>query len=276
MRFSALTAMFAATVLNTASAASIDSVVTETIDFKTPDSQATTTARQMYGREFRTVAAQRVWLEEPDKDFEQLAVLLGKERNCASGCFIATLYYDETQWLEVWRRPGKAIGLGPVGLTGMKPLFDGTRLWKWSGTNYLAQPLHQEIKPRPPSEAELQTATEAIKAEYRGGIEPLEPATVSAVDVNVKTGKEVALLLTSTYYCGNSTCPIIFLDEAGKSIGLLRALGPDFAITRDYDANGRRLVEVSVYGGVETYSLGESKPRSKIGPMDISVAGTKR
>jgi hypothetical protein len=276
MRRLGFAAMFSSIALSTAAAAPIDSVVTETIDFKSPDSQATTIARQMYGREFRTVAAQRVWLEEPDKDFEQLAVLLGEDRNCATGCFIATLYYDETQWLEVWRRPGKTIGLGPVGVTGMKPLFDGTRLWKWSGTNYLAQPIHQDVTPRPPTEAELRTATDAIKAKYRGGIEPLEPATVSAVDINIKTGKEVALLLTSPYYCGNSSCPIIFLDDEGKSIGVLRALGPDFAITRDYDANGRRLVEVSVYGGIETYSLGEAEPRSKIGPMEISVAGTKR
>ncbi|TXH84908.1 MAG: hypothetical protein E6Q77_01515 [Rhizobium sp.] len=269
-------ALLSSSLLTPAMAQSVDDVVTETIDFKTPDSAATSTARQMYGKEFRTVAAQRVWLEDPDDDYEQLVVMMGAERNCATGCFVAALYYDETQWLEVWRRPGKSVGLGPVGLTGMKPIYDGFRLWKWSGTNYLAQPLTQERKPRQPTEAELATATDALNKQFRGGSEPLDPATVDAIDVNIQKGREVALLISSTYYCGNSACPIVFLDDQGKWIGTLKALGPDFAVTSDKDENGRRLIEVSVAGGIETYSLGDDQPRSSLGPMKITIAGSKR
>ncbi|WP_085043992.1 hypothetical protein [Ensifer aridi] len=253
-----------------------DQIVTETIDFEKSDADATATARKMYGREFRVVQANRVWLEEPTDGYDQIVVRLGEARGCATGCYVAALYYDDKQWLEVWRMPGKTVGLGAVGVTGMKPIFDGRRLWQWSGTAYMAQPVPQERKNRTPTEEELKAATRVLKERFKGGSEPLEPSNVSAQDLNLKSGDEAAILISSTYYCGNSACPVVFLDGKKQVIDVVLAWGPDFSVIDERDENDRRMVEVATRDGVATYSLGEKEPRSVIEPMKITIAGQKR
>lgn len=254
----------------------LDQIVTETIDFEKTDADATATARKMYGREFRVVQANRVWLEEPTDGYDQMVVRLGEARGCATGCYVAVLYYDDKQWLEVWRMPGKTVGLGAVGVTGMKPIFDGRRLWQWTGTAYMAQPVPQERKNRTPTEEELKAAAQALKERFKGGSEPLEPLNVSAQDVNLKSGDEAAILISSIYYCGNSACPVVFLDGKKQVIDVVLAWGPDFSVIDERDGNDRRMVEVATRDGVATYSLGEKEPRSVIEPMKITIAGQKR
>jgi hypothetical protein len=254
----------------------MQNVPTETVDFDKPDMNATDVARKMYGREFRSVAARRVWLEDPTDGYDQLLVRLGKERNCTAGCVVAALYYDNKQWLEVWRQPANTVGLGPVDESGMKPIFDGQRLWRWSGKAYLAQPIVQTRASRVLTEGELKTTIAALGQEFKEVRQSLEPADVLAVDIDLKDGNEAAMLVSSQYYCGNSACPIVFLDGSKVPLGVLYAFGPDFAVTDARDGHNRRLVEVSVAGGVATYSIGEREPRSRIGPMAITIAGTKR
>lgn len=270
-------ALLASTIASAAFAQSaIDQIVTETIDFEKPDTDATATARKMYGRDYRVVQANRVWLEEPTDGYDQMVVRLGEARGCATGCFVAALYYDDKQWLEIWRMPGKTVGLGAVSATGMKPIFDGRRLWQWSGAAYMAQPIPQERKNRAPTEEELKAATEALKERFKGGSEPLEPANVLAQDVDLKTGDEAAILVRSTYYCGNAACPVVFLDGKKQVIDVVQAWGPDFSVIDERDDNNRRMVEVATQDGVATYSLGEKEPRSVIEPMKITIAGQKR
>ncbi|TIO24863.1 MAG: hypothetical protein E5X96_08800, partial [Mesorhizobium sp.] len=144
-----------------------------------------------------------------------MVVRLGEARGCATGCFVAALYYDDKQWLEIWRMPGKT---------------DGRRLWQWSGAAYMAQPIPQERKNRAPTEEELKAATEALKERFKGGSEPLEPANVLAQDVDLKTGDEAAILVRSTYYCGNAACPVVFLDGKKQVIDVVQAWGPDFSV----------------------------------------------
>lgn len=263
-------------VMPAAAQSEIDKIVTETIDFEKPDADATATARKMYGREYRIVQANRVWLEEKTEGYDQIVVRLGEARGCATGCFVSALYYDDKQWLEVWRMPGKTVGLGPVGVTGMKPIYDGRRLWQWSGTAYMAQPIPQEQKGRTPTEAELKAATEALKERYKGGSDPLVPSNVDAVDIKLKAGDEVAIRVSSTYYCGNAACPVVFLDGKKQVIDVLLAWGPDFSVIDERDENDRRLIEVATRDGVATYSLGEQEPRSVIEAMKITIAGQKR
>ncbi|MBK0024396.1 hypothetical protein IAE29_22780 [Ochrobactrum sp. S46] len=270
-------ALLAGVMMTNASAQSgIEDLVTETIDFSKQEPEPTATARKMFGRDFRVVQANRVWLEEPTDGFDQMVVLLGEARGCATGCFVSALYYDDKQWLEVWRVPGKTVGLGAVSPTGMKPLYDGKRLWKWSGAAYMAQPIPQEQKQRTPTEEELKAATEALKARYKGGSEELGAPTASAIDVNLKAGDEVAIAISSTYYCGNSACPVVFLDGKKRLIDVLEAWGPDFSVTDERDENDRHLIEVATHDGVATYSLGKKEPQSVIEPMKITVAGQKR
>lgn len=270
-------AIMAGVMVTTAWAQSgLDNLVTETIDFSKQEPEATATARKMFGRDFRVVQANRVWLEEPTDGFDQLVVLLGEARGCATGCFVSALYYDDKQWLEVWRVPGKTVGLGAVSPTGMKPLYDGKRLWKWSGAAYMAQPIPQDQKQRTPTEEELKAVTAALKERYKGGSEELAAPDTSAIDVNLKDGNEVAIAVSSNYYCGNSACPVVFLDGKKQLIDVLEAWGPDFSVTDERDDNGRHLVEVATQGGVATYSLGNKEPRSIIEPMKITVAGQKR
>jgi len=274
----AITAALLASAIGSVALAqsNIDDLVTETINFEKQDSDATATARKMYGRDFRIVQAKRVWLEEPTDGYDQMVVLLGEARGCATGCFVSALYYDDKQWLEVWRVPGKSVGLGPVAATGMKPLYDGHRLWQWSGTAYMAQPVPQERKNRTPTEDELKAATEALKERFKGGSEPLEPSNVLAQDVNIKDGDETAILVRSNYYCGNSACPVIFLDGKKQLIDVLEAWGPDFSVIDERDDNNRHLIEVATQDGVVTYSLGDKNPRSVINAMKITIAGQKR
>ncbi len=274
----AITAALLASAIGSVALAqsNIDDLVTETINFEKQDSDATATARKMYGRDFRIVQAKRVWLEEPTDGYDQMVVLLGEARGCATGCFVSALYYDDKQWLEVWRVPGKSVGLGPVAATGMKPLYDGHRLWKWSGAAYMAQPVPQEQKPRTPTENELKAATEALKERFQGGSEEPEAPNVEAVDVNLKNGDEVAIKVLSTYYCGNSACPVVFLDGKKQLIDVLEAWGPDFSVIDERDDNDRRLIEVATQDGIATYSLGDKNPRSVINAMKITIAGQKR
>ncbi|MFE0236674.1 hypothetical protein ACFW0F_22280 [Brucella anthropi] len=273
-----LTAALMAGVMTTSVSAqtSLDDLVTETIDFSKQEPDATATARKMYGRDYRVVQANRVWLEEPTDDYDQMVVLLGEARGCATGCFVSALYYDDKQWLEVWRVPGKTVGLGAISATGMKPLYDGKRLWKWSGAAYMAQPIPQDQQERTPTEDELKAATEALKERFQGGSDELVPPNVASIDVDLKDGNEVAIIVTSDYYCGNSACPVVFLDGDKKLIDILEAWGPDFAVSDQRDDNDRHLIEVATQNGVATYSLGDREPRSIIPPMKITVAGQKR
>ncbi|HET7413215.1 MAG TPA: hypothetical protein VFJ18_11215 [Pararhizobium sp.] len=268
--------VLAAAVTPALAASAIDSVITETVDFARPNGNATNVARQMYGSEFPSVLAERVWLTKKSDGYDQMLVRLGKDRDCTGGCFVAALYYDGKQWLEIWRRPGKSVGLGPVGPAGLKPLSDGHHIWRWYDKAYIEAVNSQAQHPRAPSGDELKATVKALNTEFGPGPKLAAPADVSAVDIDLKDGNGSAMLVSSTYYCGNSACPVVILDGASHVLATLYSLGPDIATVPEKDKAGRHFVEVTVPGGVATWSVSDGRQVSVTKPMEITIAGDRR
>lgn len=254
----------------------LQGLVLETIEFEKPDFDATSTARRMYGKEYRMIEAQRVWLENPTTGFEQLAVRLSKDRNCSDNCILSALYYDDKQWLEVWRGKGKQLQLGKMGMSGMKDIYDGERMWNWAGEGYIPKPVPRNYQSRKPDETELRVATDTLKELFAKSYSADEPVDLLSYDVDIKDGKGTVISVSSIYYCGNSACPIIVLDENKQKLGTFYSLDSDFSISKKVDANGRHLIETPVPGGVDVFSIDSDSPTEELRQQTVSIAGRSR
>ena len=268
-----------ALLLSSSAALAQDSdVATKYITFDDLDPDATQVARKMYGRFYRMVEAERVWLEEPTDSYDQMVVRLGDNRKCDPNCGVVALYYSEpdAMWLEVWRGLGDAVGIGEVGLDGIRSIHseDG-RVWKWFSTAYSPQVLGDVFEPRVASEEEKRAAYGVLNARSTppDGVEPPE---FSAFDVNLKNGGETIITARSIYYCGNGPCPLIVLDEDNEAIANFRTYGNDFALEPERDDEGYRLIELSIDDGIGVYSIGSGERVKTIDLMPVTEAGREK
>lgn len=243
------------------------------VNFDGSDSQATSTARKMYGKKFRLVDAKRVWLKEPDDGYEQMVVRLSTERTCTDNCTYAVLFYDDKQWLELWRGTAKEFELGPLGDNGMRGIYDGSRMWQWTGDEYwpgLAEYkfLYRDAKPE-----EKRAVDAALSA---GTGEKRDDTTYSVLDLPLKNGTGAIVSIQSPYYCGQLNCPAFVLNEKSELVGNYDAIESQAGASplRDKDANP--LIETVTSKGLTVYQLGGLKPDFTIDAQTPIIAGRDR
>jgi hypothetical protein len=218
-----------------------EDVATEIVTFEAIDSDATQVARRMYGRYYPVVQARRVWLEEPTDGYDQMVVRLGENRRCDPECMVVVLYYSEpdSMWLEVWRGKGDEIGIGEIGMSGIRSLHaDDGRIWKWQGANYAPTTLGEKPEERTASETEKRATFAALKEEFLEIPTDIEPPDYSAYDAPLKDGDETIVYVNSIYFCGNTACPLVILDGEKRPLSLLYAYDWDFAIRPERDEEG--------------------------------------
>ena len=265
-------------------------VATQIISFKHIDSKATEVARKMYGRFYPFVEAERVWLEEPSEGYDQMIVRLGPNRRCKPHCMIVALYYsrDDAMWLEVWRGRGNHIGIGEIGIDGIRSIHDaGGRIWNWSSGNYRPSTLGKRPKPRPATEQEKKAvlsvlisacSSKTLECSKGDGKMPdgEEPPEYSAYDIPLKEGGETFIAVGSIYFCGNSACPLLLLDKDNHLISHLYAYAGDFAIKPERGKNNIPLVELFVADGIAVHDIGSDRQVDLIEAQPVRKAGRRK
>ena len=265
-----------ATLAAMAGTGAAQTIATETIDFKKPDRDATNIARQMYGKTYAYVAAERFWLIKPEEGTnDQIAVQLGQNEGCAGDCEVAILYHTDNGWADIWRESGETIGLGPVDeMTGLKSVVHANRAYDWDGKNYYPMPVGDIPKFRPASEAEMKLAVGWIK-DNLGLPDSAGPPEISVVDMDLKSGDEKALMLQGTAFCGNAECPVLIVD-GDEILTALTSVGPDVRQgTGLRDTQGYRMVEVMRPLKIDVVSPASGKVAFDLGPEPVVRAGSE-
>lgn len=243
------------------------------LSFDGGDPQATAVARQIYGASFRWVVAQRIWLKAPDDGFEQMAAQLSADRDCSVNCLYAVLFYDDRNWLELWRGRATELQLGPVGPDGLRGIHDGVRLWRWMGGVYRPDLREYRFDYRAIKPQEKTSIETALKGAF-GQSDP--DARYQVLDLPLKSGTGALVSLSSLTFCGQSVCPVFVLDENAKILAHLQSMDGESGAALARDVHDNPLIETRSVRGVELYRIGDQQPVMEIRAQSPIIAGRQR
>ncbi|QWK81262.1 hypothetical protein [Ochrobactrum sp. BTU1] len=244
-----------------------------TIKFDGSDPQATSVARKMYGHQFRYVEAKRLWLKEPDAGFEQMVLKLSTEKSCTDDCLYAVLFHDDKQWLELWRGKAKNLQFGPVGDNGLRGIYDGTRMWKWTGDEYWPQLAETKFDFRPIKPVEKAAVDKDLA---RKSDDRRSDTKYSVLDLPLNDGNGAIISISSLYYCGQTLCTVFVLDERAKILAKYGSMEGQAGASSLRDANNNPLVETVSFNGLNLYKIGSDTPAYEIAAQKPTIAGKKR
>jgi len=244
-----------------------------TVKFDGGDPAATQTARRMYGKDFRLVEAKRIWLKDKDDGYEQMAVRLSTKAKCTDNCTYAILFYDDRQWLELWRGTVKELQLGPVGDNGLRGIYDGHRMWSWTGHGYWPNLSEYKFDYRPIEPAEQAAVDNALARP--SGVKR-DDTQYSVLDLPLKEGKGALVSIQSLYYCGQGACHVFVLDKDRKVISELGSIEAQAGLSPLRDQAGNPLIELVTLRGVAVYRYGDNTPFYEISEIKPVIAGRRR
>ncbi|OYR17605.1 hypothetical protein [Brucella thiophenivorans] len=243
------------------------------ISFDGTDPEATQIARKMYGKEFRHVDAKRMWLKDPDDGNEQLAVRLSKNKKCKDDCVYAVLFHDDDQWLELWRGKAKKLEFGPIGANGMRGIYDGSRMWVWTGDNYWPHLTEYKFDYQKISSEAKNTLDTALEKEFG---EKRDDTQYFALPLALSSGAGSIVSMSSSFYCGQFDCPVFIIDANSNLLARYGSLESQAGASKIRDTNNNPLIETVTTEGIATYQIGEPDPKFIISPQSPIIAGKAR